>query len=302
MRVLHCLDNSNLGGIQQLILLFHQKSRHQHEFWAADGSMAPLMRAEGMKLWPGGPPEYNYDVAFGHGVGGWSYDNTFDMLHSHGVKCVEIMHSNHVSLTTPNKCDAFVSMNYITDKINAHMPNHTCIYPLIEWPEMLATGDKIGRLSRLVAEKKPQEFLEIARCFPKEKFVMAGDGQMREYLEAHKPPNLQMIGTVRDFGTFYNGLKMFVFPSQDECNSTSVAMAQAAGVPVICSDIPALRETTGGIAIFAKTVADFVARISEWLEAGDGLWDLGMSGRVWALGMYNTAKDWDEFINEVGKA
>lgn len=300
MKILHCLDNSHLGGIQQLIFLLYQNSKHEHEFWAADGTMAPEMRAAGMKLWPGGPPVYDYDLAFGHGVGGWSYDNTFGMLHGNGIKCIEVMHSNHVSLTTPSNSDAFISMNRITDKINSHMPNHRCIYPVIEVDKFdTSAGDKIGRLSRLASEKSPQDFLEIAKCFPNEKFIMAGDGNMREDLERRKPPNLEMIGTTRDFNAFYSQLKMFVFPSSDECNSTSVAMAQIAGVPVICQDIPSLRETTGGFALYASNIGEFVERINFLLLRPDESQRLSKYGQDYAKSAYNTVEKWDDMVTEV---
>lgn len=300
MKILHCLDTSNIGGIQNLILLLHLNSRHEHSFWAADGSMAPEMRSLGMLLWDGGPPKYDYDLAFGHGVGGWSYDDTFDFLHSNGVKCVEVMHSNHVALTNPSKVDGFVSMNRITDNINSYMPNHVCIYPLIDIKGTpIHRGNKIGRLSRIVNEKRPQEFLEIAKCFPNEQFIMAGDGAMKDDLERRKPANLEMIGMTRDFYDFYAKLKIFVFPTNDECNSTSVAMAQASGVPVVCQDIPSLRETTGGFAYYANTIGEFVERINYLLDRPDELERLSKFGSQYARHAYNTIEQWDSYAETI---
>lgn len=307
MRILHCLDNSNIGGIQGLILNLHENSIHDHEFWAADGSMAPYMRSRGMLLWNSGPPTGRvYEVVVGHTVGGWSYQDTFRWARQRGAKTVEVMHSNATSPTPPGLVDAFVSLNRIADGMNPNMPNRSTIYGIVEAGKFTGgRGERVGRLSRLAGEKRPQDFVTIASRIPEAKFVMAGDGPMFSLLRSQAPPNLEMVGNVTNFPAFYGGLRLFVFPTQDECCCISVAMAQAAGIPVICQDIAPLRETTGGFAFFASSVEGFVetARYALFDPGGQALAEeYAQHGLDWAVRMFGveeTVGRWDVLINRL---
>lgn len=294
MNVLHCLDVSSVGGIQDFILNLHLYDHlNRHDFWAADGTMAAEMRRSGMVLWPGGPPQglldaRYYQVCVGHTVGGWSYNDTFEWAKSHGMKTVEVMHSNARSPTPPVRVDAFVSVNDIALGMNNHMPTRQRIYPIVkaELFSVRPDGMYIGRISRLVDEKKPHVFVQIARAFPNEMFVCTGDGNAYPRVYASAGPNLIMPGMLRgeQIVKFFETLKLFVFPTEDECASMSVAMAQAAGVPVICQDIPPLRETTGGYALFATGVDSFVDCVKRFLDSEDrSEWqDRADLGEVWA--------------------
>lgn len=300
MRVLHLLDNSNIGGIQEFIGRLYKASSHTHEFWAADGSMAPILRSWGMVLWSGAPPEWDYDIVMGHTVGGWSHDSIFGFLREKGIKTIEVMHSNATSPTSPSLVDMFISVNNIALGMNQKFQGGRRIYPFVDTASFKPNehGNKIGRLSRLVREKRPHDFTEIARQFSGEQFIMAGDGDLREELERTKPDNLEMAGWVRDFPNFYNQLKLFVFPTQDECASCSVAYAQAAGVPIICQDIPQLRESTGGYARFATNRDDFIAQIREFLK--DPAWyPFVGEARDWVDKNFNNINEWDNLVTEV---
>jgi len=300
--ILHCLDSWNIGGIQELVLRLHQNSSHQHDTWGYAGTMTPYMQQAGMVNWAGGPPaEVGYDVVVGHGVGGWSYNDTFKWAKARGCHTVEVMHSNARSQTDPALVDAFVSLNHIADKLNLHMPNRQVIYVIVPTDEFLIARytQYIGRLSRLAAEKRPGDFVELARKFPGEKFVIAGDGAERERIEPGAPSNVRFVGMVRDFPAFYGQLKLFVFPTQDECCSASVAMAQAAGVSCIVQDIPSLRETTGGYAVFCKDLNTFEGAIRAYMDRPDDYREMALAGWEWAREQFTpkkTAGAWDAFL------
>jgi len=296
MDILHCLDNSNYGGIQELIFNLHKYDRaNRHSFWAADGTMAPEMRRGGMVLWPGGPPaEVDYDIVIGHTVGGWSHDNLSAWARERGAKFIEVLHSNFRSPTKPENVDAFVGVSHTTTALNSQFHRRECIYPIVQ-PELFQVGPKrgdyIGKLSRLVEEKSPREFIEIARYFPNEFFALAGDGNLREQILPSAPANLEWTGgMVRNFSVFYSQLKLFVFPTKDECCSVAVAMAQAAGVPVICQNIPALRESTGGYARFCSNIQDFTDIIAASLKFPDDFMPTISLAQDWA---------WRNFRHEV---
>jgi len=305
MRILHCLDVSHRGGIQELIFSLHKHSSHTQDFWAADGSMASEMRSAGMVLWNSGPPaEAEYDVVVGHTVGGWSHDNLSAWAHERGCKFVECMHSPATSPTLPENVDGFIALNKISASLNPSMRNVQVIYGILDAGAFKPynSGSQIaGRLSRLAHEKRPLDFVVIANALRDLKFVIAGDGPLMQQVRELAPSNMAIAGWVRDFPGFYQQLRMFVFPTTDECMCMSVAMAQAAGVPVLCQDIPALRETTGGYAIFCKDVPDFVRSVREhW--SSDKLVELGQAGREWAYSQFDigtTVCAWDHFLENV---
>ena len=306
MRILHNLDNSHYGGIQEMILTLHKFSRHKISFWAYDGTMAPEMRGAGLELLPSGPVWENYDVLVGHGVGGWSYDGGFAHARSKGLKTIEVMHSNAMSQTNPALVDAFVSVSPLADRLNQHMPNRSVIYGPIDDRFLhecqRPDANKIGRLSRLVEDKNPRPFVELARRFPGEDFVLAGgkiaSGENETYynfIAASAPSNLTMVGYVRDFVEFYSHLKLYVYHTRDECCCMSVNMAMIAGVPVICLNLPQLQETTGGFATYCAE-SEFVDAIDAFLSNPTPFKDKAEWGKIWAknhAGLEATVGVWD---------
>lgn len=309
--VLHNLDNSNRGGIQELILRLHRYSAHTHHFWASHGTMARQMADEGLILYDSEPPSTaRYDVVVGHTVGGWSCDNLSDWAHNRGARFVECLHSIHPSPTNPAKVDAFVALSQLALSANPAMhyykgtphaaqaiyaPINAALYdhPRDELPQY------IGRLSRLVAEKRPVEFSRLAPFFPSERFLIAGEGAERSRINSY--PNLFFTGWLTEPHRFYSKLKFFVFPTQDECCCVSVAQAQMAGVPVICQDIPALQETTGGHAIFASGHGEFVSALTYYLQPSHYAEALTMaeSAKRWARNRFDlpvTVGKWDQLI------
>jgi glycosyltransferase involved in cell wall biosynthesis len=78
------------------------------------------------------------------------------------------------------------------------------------------------------------------------------------------------------------GARALVLPSVDEGFGLPALEAQAAGVPVLCSDLPALRESTGGFATFvAREVEAWVAALTE-LPAADDLAREHARAATWA--------------------
>ncbi len=303
LTVLHNLDNSNRGGIQANLLRLHAFSRHRHDFWAATGSMAPEMAAAGMRLWDGGPPaDMHFDVVVGHTVGGWSNLDTAGYAHARGIPFIECMHSNAPSPTPPDVVDGFIALSEIALGINARYRRAVRIYGIVPhqvWPK---NGASIGRLSRLVHEKRPAEYLMLARTFPDEHFLLGGSGPLGEQIARDATPNLELTGWVGDTAAFLSRLKLFVFPTQDECCCVSVAAAQMAGVPVICQDIPALRETTGGQAAFATDTPDFASKIADALARPEVYAELGRAGQAFAKAHFSpeiTVNAWDTYLESI---
>jgi len=303
-RVLHALDSWNIGGIQELVLLISRHSKHKHDVWGGRGTMSPIMDAEGITTWEGGPPaDAKYDVYVGHGVGGWSYNNSFRWAKDRGMRTVEVMHSNAKSQTDPSLTDRFVGLSRLAASISGHHKDVRVIYAIVEVDKYARQDPKyIGRLSRLAPEKRPMTFVDLARKFPSEKFAIAGDGALMNDVRRNAPPNLDVLGMIRDFPAFYSSLRLFVFPTKDECCCTSVAMAQAAGVPVICQNIAALQETTGSTASLASTDAEFSDRVADYIRNPTPYEEMAVLGKIWARASFSpevVSGKWDALIDEL---
>lgn len=301
MKVLHIIDNYGTGGIQELIFNLYKYSAFQHSGVGAAGSLSDEMMSRGFvrsdTLLPG------FDVVCGHTVGGWKYDDTFRLARSMGMKTVEVMHSICHSPTDPSLCDGFIAMSELARFENLHMPNTTAIYAMANAVSPVAYNPAgvIGRVSRVVEEKRPDVFVRLAGRFPQYKFLLAGYGNMLEQLKSRATPNVEFTGMVRDFQGVLSRMKLFVFPTKDECCCMSVAMAQSAGLPCIVQDIPALRETTGGYATFASSEDEFASAISAFLEDQRPFMELAELARGWS-GVFSPSyvcNKWEQYLEGV---
>ncbi|HXF68947.1 MAG TPA: glycosyltransferase family 1 protein [Thermoflexus sp.] len=96
-----------------------------------------------------------------------------------------------------------------------------------------------------------------------------------------------------DLPALYAGARLFVFPSLWEGFGLPVLEAMACGVPVACSDIPALREVAGEAAqYFDPQDVDAMARaIAEaWERAGDPAWRAACRARAARFSWEETAR------------
>jgi glycosyltransferase involved in cell wall biosynthesis len=80
-----------------------------------------------------------------------------------------------------------------------------------------------------------------------------GEGGLREGLQAtidREALPVRLRGVAPDVSEILRAYDVFVFPSLHEGYGLTVAEAMASGLPVVASDLPVLREVTGGHAIF----------------------------------------------------
>jgi glycosyltransferase involved in cell wall biosynthesis len=307
MRVLHIIDVTHAGGIGEFILMFYKHSKFDHQVKAYEGGFAPEMKAAGMSHWVDAPPkEIHFDVVVGHTAGGWSYDDTFAWAKERwGSKTVECMHSIHASPTNPAVVDGFISMSRQGLALNQHMPKAVCIHTMSNWVRRNHTYDvrlPVGRLSRVVPEKMPHVFAQVAAMMPSLKFLLGGDGTMLQQLKDLRIPNLEFAGWVRDFQSFYDRLGLFVFPTKDESCPMSLAMALNAGIPAIVQDTPALRETTNGLATFCNSASDFVDAIDGFYINPAPFMRLAEDAHDYAMnefGVDQVCRRWEKYLEAV---
>jgi alpha-1,3-rhamnosyl/mannosyltransferase len=92
----------------------------------------------------------------------------------------------------------------------------------------------------------------------------------REQAVLRQRDRLRVLGPVPDdqLRALYAGAALFAFPSRHEGFGLPVLEAMAQGTPVLCADIPALREVAGGAArlVPPMDVEAWVAALGDLLE------------------------------------
>jgi len=115
-------------------------------------------------------------------------------------------------------------------------------------PGLAKQGPLVGNVARLAEQKDHRTLLAavpavVARR-PGTRFVIAGDGELREELErAAEGLPVDFLGHREDVPMLLASLDVFAFPSQFEGLCLAVIEAQAAGVPVVATSVGGLRET-----------------------------------------------------------
>jgi glycosyltransferase involved in cell wall biosynthesis len=120
-----------------------------------------------------------------------------------------------------------------------------------------------------------EAFAQVARTHPNTQLVIAGDDprhpEVRRQAAALPEGSVVLPGRVPESAVpdLYRGAAMVVLPSRAEGFGLPVIEAMACGVPVICSDLPVLREIADGVAVFcdANDPAAFATAIGAMLDA-----------------------------------
>ena len=120
-----------------------------------------------------------------------------------------------------------------------------------------------------------QAFARVQQAHPQTKLVLAGDDPRHPEVrrEAARLPAGSVIlpGRLPESAIpdLYRGASVVVLPSRAEGFGLPVIEAMACGVPIVCSDLPVLREIADGVAIFCKPddPDDFARAISSVLSS-----------------------------------
>lgn len=100
----------------------------------------------------------------------------------------------------------------------------------------------VGHMGAFTEEKGQATLVAAARELPQVRFVLAGEGPLREQLQRSAPANVKFPGFVTDAAAFFGKLDAFVMPSRSEAWGLAAIEAMAHGAPVIASDIEGLAE------------------------------------------------------------
>jgi len=117
----------------------------------------------------------------------------------------------------------------------------------------VARPPRVGALGRLRPEKEIDVLVRaaalVAGAVPDVRILVAGDGPAAGDLHALAANSaVQFVGPLEPglaVADFLRSLDVFVLPSRREGRPNALLEAQACGVPVVASDIPAVREVAG---------------------------------------------------------
>jgi glycosyltransferase involved in cell wall biosynthesis len=96
----------------------------------------------------------------------------------------------------------------------------------------------MGRLTRV---KRPDRVIELAKRFPKVNFIMAGDGELKEELEAKSARNVKLLG-VQSSDEMFSLADIVLLTSDSEGMPLTLIEGQMAGVPAIATDVGSVSE------------------------------------------------------------
>jgi glycosyltransferase involved in cell wall biosynthesis len=120
-----------------------------------------------------------------------------------------------------------------------------------------------------------EAFKIVRQAHPNSQLVIAGDDprhpEVRQGAARLPQGSVVLPGRLPESAVpdLYRGASVVVLPSRAEGFGLPVIEAMACGVPVVCSDLPALHEIAEGVAVFCdpNDPADFARAISQTLDA-----------------------------------
>lgn len=114
-------------------------------------------------------------------------------------------------------------------------------------------------LINLSQNKGAPLFYEIAKRMPDRKFL-AIKGTYGEQITSNLP-NVTTLEPTTDIESVYRQTRILLVPSEQESFSMCAGEAIAAGIPVICSGTPGLRENLGEAGIYAHLTEEYIQEI-----------------------------------------
>src|SRR4051812_24721035 len=160
--------------------------------------------------------------------------------------------------------------------------------------------DVVTLVARLVPIKRVDRFLEtgaLLRERPNTRFVVVGDGELRAQVEASEPARalgdrLVWAGFRRDMPDVCFASDVVVLTSDNEGTPVSLIEAQAAGVPVVSTNVGGVRSVLldGETGFLADEPADLAARIRTLLDDGERARAMAPRGREHVLATFGVER------------
>lgn len=160
----------------------------------------------------------------------------------------------------------------------------------------------VGIVGRLVPIKNHKMFLEVAAgmkkspIWPRVKFVVIGDGEMRGYIEEYAEKlglkdRLVFTGWVEDLVPVYADLDVVALTSLNEGTPVSLIEAMASVRAVISTDVGGVRDLVedgvNGLLVKSGDVVSFSNRLISLLKDDKLRTELGVRGRSFVIGRFS---------------
>ena len=156
----------------------------------------------------------------------------------------------------------------------------------------------VSTVGRLVPIKQHRLFLETARLIaekdPRALFLIAGDGELRQELEATAAAlgvagRTRFLGWRRDLATIYGASDVFLLTSRNEGTPVALIESLAAGVPGVSTDVGGVRDVLDAIGLLAAfdDAATLASHVATLLENPEKRRNLGERGRRAVLARYS---------------
>jgi glycosyltransferase involved in cell wall biosynthesis len=167
----------------------------------------------------------------------------------------------------------------------------------------IAADEQVVTLvARLVPIKRVDRFLAMARQLaqrPRIRFVVVGDGELREQLVSSPDAvglgeRLVWAGFRRDMPAVCFASDAVVLTSDNEGTPVSLIEAQAAGVPVVCTEVGGVRSVVShgetGLLAAPEDVSGLADAVSSILDDPELSARLGSAGRSHAAASFTLAR------------
>ena len=122
--------------------------------------------------------------------------------------------------------------------------------------------EKYITMVNMTDNKGAEMFYQLALHFPRWQFMGVYGGYGAQYQQTTPSNNLRYHRFTPDMKDIYEQTRIVLIPSKKESWSMVGAEAQASGIPVICSDLPGLRENLGEAAIYCRDKRSFMDSLS----------------------------------------
>jgi glycosyltransferase involved in cell wall biosynthesis len=180
---------------------------------------------------------------------------------------VHFLHNNDSNYT--EKIRGAWGRNYVvynaeSNKNNWHFEQPSMIlHPPVLFDEY-SIEDKVKgtfiTLINLNKNKGVEIFYKIAERLPSLNFLGIPGSYDQQILPTL--PNVKLVESFLDMREIYPLIKILLMPSEHESWGRTATEAMCSGIPVICTDLPGLRENCGDAGIYIKDRND----IDEWVN------------------------------------
>ncbi|AIU70399.1 glycosyl transferase [Thermococcus eurythermalis] len=200
--------------------------------------------------------KFNFDIIHAHFVGTTSFAGALArerlnipfVVTTHGS---DLEHTAKLALgrlyvrKSLEKADAVVAVSHYLAKLAERLgAGEVRVIPngVEKMEEVPAKRRYITFIGALREYKSPETFIELARHFPGEEFLVAGDGPLRARLEKDAPHNVRFLGYRRDINRILSESRLLVLPSKREGFGLVILEATSLGVPAIGRRVSAIPE------------------------------------------------------------